>query len=72
MASNVIKAAAPMRVPQPSSSADFVLGSRPGSLRNAPLPRIKPEANPSRDYGKPKPAAFASSPLGGPNPFGTV
>lgn len=52
MASNVIKTGQPMRVPQPSGTADFVLGSRPGSLRNPPLPRIKPDANPGRDYGK--------------------
>jgi hypothetical protein len=53
MASNTIKGTSvPMSVPQPSTTADFVLGSRPGSLRNAPLPRIKPETNPSRDYGK--------------------
>lgn len=59
MANNVIKTGRPMRVPQPSTTADFILGSRPGSLREAPLPRIKPQDNPDRNYGKKQP------PLGG-------
>lgn len=56
MAVNVIKTGRPMKVPQPSTTADFVLGSRPSSLRSPPMPRIKPEANPDRNYGKEKPA----------------
>lgn len=52
MAVNVIKTGRPTKVPQPSTAADFVLGSRPSSLRAPPTPRIKPMDNPGRDYGK--------------------
>jgi len=58
MANNVIKTGRPTRVPQPSESADFVLGSRPAVLRAPAIQRIKPETSPSRDYGKVKPAAL--------------
>jgi hypothetical protein len=65
MAINTIKTGRPMRVPQPSSTADFVPGSKPASLRAPAIPRIKPMDNPGREYGKPKPAPFAA----GPTPF---
>lgn len=64
MAGRTIKAAAPKSVPQPSTSASFVLGSRPGTLRDpgSPAPRIKPMDNPDRNYGKaprkPPPSPF--------------
>jgi len=60
MASNVIKTGRPMRVPQPSASPDFVLGSRPSALRAPAIPRIKPEISPDRNYGK-----QATPPTGG-------
>lgn len=40
-------------VPTPGSSASYVVGSRPASLRAPPVPSIKPEAS-RRDYGKPE------------------
>jgi len=40
-------------VPTPGIRPDFVLGSRPQSLRQSPVPRVKPAAASTRDYGKP-------------------
>jgi len=67
MAINTISTGRPMKVPQPSSTPNFVLGSRPSVLRSPAIsaPRIKPEAASTRDYGKPQPAPFA-----GGKPFG--
>lgn len=59
MANNTIKTGTPRSVPKLSSSADFVLGSRPAALRAPPIERVKPAAPSTRDYGKRMP------PLGG-------
>ena len=40
-------------VPTPGIRPSFVLGSRPQSLRAPPVPRVKPAAASTRDYGKP-------------------
>jgi len=40
-------------VPSPGKAPSLVLGSRPGTLRQAPVPRIKPAAASTTDYGKP-------------------
>ena len=40
-------------VPSPGKAPSWVLGSRPGTLRAAPVPRIKPAAASTTDYGKP-------------------
>jgi len=64
-------------VPSPGKSPAWVLGSRPGTLRQSPVPRIKPAAASTTDYGKPitpNPAgasagdtsSFGSYPIGGP------
>ena len=42
----------PKAVAAPSIRPSFVLGSRPGSLRAAPPPRIKPAAASTTQYGK--------------------
>lgn len=67
MANNVIKTGRPMRVPQPSATADFVLGSKPAVLRAPAIPRIKPEEKPDRNYGKAKnlPPAFGNTGMSG-------
>lgn len=39
-------------VPTPGIRPSFVLGSRPETLRAAPVPRIKPNAASTRDYAK--------------------
>jgi len=43
------------KVPTPGSSASFVAGSRPGTQRAAPVPRVTPQLR-QRDYGKSDPA----------------
>jgi hypothetical protein len=48
-------------VPTPGIRPDFVLGSRPQSLRQSPVPRIKPAASGTRDYGKQPPSPGMSS-----------
>ena len=40
-------------VPAGAKSPSWVLGSRPGTLRAAPVPRIKPAAASTTNYGKP-------------------
>jgi len=40
-------------VPSPGKAPSWVLGSRPGTLRASPVPRIKPAAASTTDYGKP-------------------
>ena len=40
-------------VPSPGKAPSWVLGSRPGTLRAAPVPRIKPASASTTDYGKP-------------------
>jgi len=40
-------------VPSPGKAPSWVLGSRPGTLRQSPVPRIKPAAASTTDYGKP-------------------
>ena len=40
-------------VPSPGKAPSWVLGSRPGTLRASPVPRIKPAAASTIDYGKP-------------------
>ena len=63
-------------VPEGSKAPSWVLGSRPGTLRAAPVPRIKPAAASTTDYGKPitpNPAgagpgdtsSYGSYPIGG-------
>lgn len=42
----------PTSVPTPPQRPSFVLGSRPGSLRAPPVPRIKPGAANTTQYGK--------------------
>jgi len=55
-------------VPTPSENASFALGTRPTTLRSAPVPRIKPMLS-VRDYGKPQanpsPAPFGNTGLTG-------
>jgi hypothetical protein len=41
------------KVPTPGAAASFVPGSRPTTLRAAPVPRIKPMLS-ERNYGKPQ------------------
>ena len=40
-------------VPSPGKAPSWVLGSRPGTLRASPVPRIKPAAASTTDFGKP-------------------
>ena len=40
-------------VPSPGKAPSWVLGSRPGTLRAAPVPRSKPASASTTDYGKP-------------------
>ena len=40
-------------VPSPGKAPAWVLGSRPDTLRQSPVPRIKPAAASTTDYGKP-------------------
>ena len=40
-------------VPSPGKAPSWVLGSRPDTLRQSPVPRIKPAAASTTDYGKP-------------------
>ena len=40
-------------VPSPGKAPSWVLGSRPGTLRQSPVPRIKPAAASTTAYGKP-------------------
>jgi hypothetical protein len=42
----------PSKVPTPGIRPSFVLGSRPPTLRAPPVPRIKPGAPSTRQYGK--------------------
>lgn len=42
----------PKAVSQPTIRPSFVLGSRPGYLRAPPVPRIKPMAASTTQYGK--------------------
>ena len=42
----------PKSVPNPPERPSFVLGSRPGSLRAPPVPRIKPGPPGTTQYGK--------------------
>ena len=53
---------APKAAPTPPQRASFVLGSRPGSLRAAPPPRIKPGPANTTNYAK--------VPAADPNPVG--
>jgi len=46
-------------VPTPGIRPSFVLGSRPESLRTPPIPRIKPSAASTRNYGKTPPSNTA-------------
>lgn len=46
-------------VPTPGIRPSFVLGSRPVSLRTPAIPRIKPGAGSTRDYGKSTPSNSA-------------
>lgn len=43
---------APSKVPTPGIRPDYVLGSRPATLRQPQPQRIKPGAGSSRNYGK--------------------
>jgi hypothetical protein len=43
----------PKKVPTPGIRPEFVLGSRPPTLRAPPVPRVKPGAPSTRQYGKP-------------------
>jgi len=43
----------PKSVPSVGKAPSWVLGSRPGTLRQAPVPRIKPAAASTTAYGKP-------------------
>ena len=42
----------PKSVAQPTDRPSFVLGSRPGYLRAPPVPRVKPAAASTTQYGK--------------------
>ena len=54
MASLAIRASksGPKSVPTGSSRADFVLGSRPSTVRAPAVPKVTPGKASSRDYGK--------------------
>lgn len=44
-------------VPTPGVRPSFVLGSRPDTLRSPAVPRVKPAAASTRQYGKTSPSA---------------
>jgi hypothetical protein len=53
----------PRKVPTPGAAPSFALGSRPTTLRQAAVPRIKPMLS-ERNYGKPQdtaPAGFGDT-----------
>ncbi len=65
-------------VPSVGKAPSWVLGSRPGTLRAAPVPRIKPASASTTDYGKPitpnpggagpgDTATYGMNPIGGPS-----
>lgn len=51
----------PNKVPTPGIRPQFVLGSRPPTLRAPPVPRVKPGAASTRQYGK---ADLSADPAG--------
>lgn len=53
MAFNIGATKGPKKVPNSTLRAQFVLGSRPETLRAPPVPRVKPMAAGTTQYGKP-------------------